>query len=169
MLCVRYIIILKKFWPFNDVIFHLFPSLFIVDMRGPIFSSFMFFMGIKIVSSWRINDGSCRLMAWCFFFVWWSGCEPMNTTADGSYKMGTFFFKFVLLSSFIPTRSSLFLFRFVLDFFVFIIVMQASLPRITRSSEIIDRPVVYLKNADGIKFWMLNIGYWYIVRAHGRD
>ena len=76
----------------------------------------------------------------------------MNTTADGSYKMGIFFLKFVLLSSFIPTLSSLFLFRFVLDFFVFIIVMQASLPRITRSSEIIDRPVVYLKNADGTKF-----------------
>ncbi len=83
----------------------------------------------------------------------------MNTTADGSYKMGIFFLKFVLLSSFIPTRSSLFLFRFVLDFFVFIIVMQASLPRITRSSEIIDRPVVYLKNADGTKFRMLYIGY----------
>jgi hypothetical protein len=72
----------------------------------------------------------------------------MNTTADGSYKMGIFLFKFVLLSSFIPTRSSLFLFRFVLDFFVFIIVMQDSLLRITRSSEIIDKSVVYLKNAD---------------------
>jgi hypothetical protein len=42
----------------------------------------------------------------------------------------------------------LFLFRFVLDFFVFIIVMQDSLLRITRSSEIIDKSVVYLKNAD---------------------
>ena len=76
----------------------------------------------------------------------------MNTTADGSYKMGIFLFKLVFLSSFIPALSSLFLFRFVLDFFVFILVMQGSLPRITRSSEIIDRPVVYLKNAGGTKF-----------------
>jgi hypothetical protein len=36
----------------------------------------------------------------------------------------------------------LFLFRFVLDFFVFIVVMQDSLRSFTRSSEIIDRLVV---------------------------
>ena len=55
----------------------------------------------------------------------------MNTTADGSYRMGISFFKLVFLSSFIPARSSLFLFRFVLGFLVFILVMQDSLPRIT--------------------------------------
>ena len=76
----------------------------------------------------------------------------MNTTADGSYGMGIFLFKFVFLSFCIPTRSSLFFFRVVLNFFVFLLVMQDPLPRITRSSEIIDRHVVYLKNADGTKF-----------------
>ena len=47
----------------------------------------------------------------------------MNTTDDGSYRMGIFPFKLVFLSSFIPTRSSLFLFRVVLNFFVFLLVM----------------------------------------------
>ena len=76
----------------------------------------------------------------------------MNTTVDGSNRMGFSLFILVFLSSFIPARSSLILFRFVLDFFVFIVVIQDSLRSSTRSSEIIDRLVVYLKNADGIKF-----------------
>lgn len=76
----------------------------------------------------------------------------MNTTANGSYKMGVFLLKLVLLSSFIPTRSSLNLFRVVLDFFVSMLVMQDSLPKLTPSSETMNRLVTYLKNADGIKF-----------------
>jgi hypothetical protein len=54
----------------------------------------------------------------------------MNTTADGSYRMGIFLLKLVLLSSFIPTRSNLFLFREVLEFFVSILVMQDAPPKI---------------------------------------
>lgn len=55
----------------------------------------------------------------------------MNTTADGSYRMGIFFNKLVFLFSFIPARSSLFLFLFILDFLEFILVMQEFIPRIT--------------------------------------
>ena len=54
----------------------------------------------------------------------------MNTTADGSYRMGIFLLKLVLLSSFIPTRSNLFLFREVLEFIVSILVMQDAPPKI---------------------------------------